>query len=120
MISDPHPAIREMLVRMIAHLGYEPVAIAEGPPPTPARLRSTDVLLVEPGSPEARRLARTARAANPEVAILSQGAPEGIERLGLAPIRHLPKPFTLGQLHAALQQALEAGGRERAQALGGG
>ncbi len=109
MISDPHPTVRELLVRMVAELGYEPFVIADGPPPTPARLRSADVLLIEPASPEGRRLARTARAAHPEVAILSQGATEGIERLGLAPVAHLAKPFTLEQLDAALQLALAGG-----------
>lgn len=109
MISDPHPTVRELLVRMVAELGYEPFVIADGPPPTPARLRSADVLLIEPASPEGRRLARSARAAHPGVAILSQGAPEGIERLGLAPVAHLSKPFTLEQLDAALQLALDGG-----------
>lgn len=108
MISDPHPIVRETLVRMVSHLGYEPFVVAEGPPPTPARLRSADVLLVEPASPEGRRLARSARAAHPGVAILSQGAPAGIERLGLTPVAHLPKPFTLAQLEAALQHALDS------------
>jgi len=113
MISDPHPTITEMLVRMVADLGYEAVAVAKDSPPTPARLRSADVLLLEPTTPAARRLARTARAANPSVAILSQGAPEGIERLGLTPAGHLSKPFTIEQLDAALRQALAHPSSER-------
>jgi CheY-like chemotaxis protein len=106
MVSDPHPAVRQTLVLMVARLGYEPVLVGEESP-TPARLRSADVLLVEPSTSAGRRLARTARAANPSVAILSQGAPEGIERLGLIPTAHLSTPFTLEQLGVALSHALE-------------
>jgi hypothetical protein len=106
MVSDPQPTVRQTLVHMVALLGYDPVAVAEDLPPTPARLRSADVLLVEPSSSAGRRLVRTARAANPSVVILSQGAPEGIERLGLVPAAHLSRPFTLEQLAAALRRVL--------------
>jgi CheY-like chemotaxis protein len=113
MISDPHSTVTELLVRMVAQLGYEPVAVDVDSPPTPARLRSADVLLVEPTTPAARRLARTACAANPSVAILSQGAPEGLERLGLTPAAHLAKPFTVEQLDVALRHALAHPSNER-------
>jgi hypothetical protein len=112
MISA-HPTVTDMLVRMVADLGYEPVAVDVDPPPTPARLRSADVLLVEPATPAARRLARTARAANPSVAILSQGSPAGLERLGLAPAAHLAPPFTVDQLGVALRRALAHPSKER-------
>jgi DNA-binding NtrC family response regulator len=107
MISDPHPVVRQILVRMVTRRGYEPVAA--GVPPTPAQLRSADVLLVESTAPAGRALARTARAANPTIAIISEGAtpfPERIDRRGAGPTSHLVKPFTIDQLGVALRQAI--------------
>jgi CheY-like chemotaxis protein len=108
MISEPHPAVRRLLGRMVSSLGHEPVVV-EGASPTPARLRSADVLLVEPAAPAGASLARTARAANPAVAIVCAGAPApGAELPQLHPnlIASLAKPFTIEQLDAALQRAL--------------
>lgn len=162
MISDPHPAARQMLVRMAARLGYEPVvvgstasdagrspeahsacdarrssearsipgawralgahAVPEVPRspeahqvsdahPTPARLRSADVLLIEPTSPGGLTLVRTARAANPTLTVVGQGAlPPGRReqdrwRRVAQPVGHLAKPFTSAQLDAVLQQS---------------
>jgi hypothetical protein len=105
MISDPHPVVRRMLVRIVARLGYEPMLVDEST--TPAKLRSADVLLVEPNSPAQIALTRTARAANPALAIISEGAvtlPGGIYRHGDGPIVHLAKPFTIEQLDGALQR----------------
>ncbi|MGO9248690.1 MAG: hypothetical protein ACLP7W_08880 [Solirubrobacteraceae bacterium] len=106
LISDPHPGIRRMLVRMVARLGYEPIAVESHP--TPAQLRSADVLLVEPASPDGLTLAHTARAANPTLAIVGEGAmaprQEDLWKTAVAPVGHLAKPFTSEQLDAALQQ----------------
>jgi hypothetical protein len=107
MISDPHPVVRQILVRMVARLGYQPMAAVL--PPTPAQLRSADVLLVEPTAPAGRALAHTARAANPAIAIIGEWAtplPEGIDRSGAGPTSHLVKPFTIDQLGVALRQAI--------------
>jgi CheY-like chemotaxis protein len=107
MISDPHPTVSRMLVRMVAGLGYEAVAVSE--PPTPAQLRAVDVLLLEPASPTAAALARTALAANPSLAILGEGAtpsPQDSDWSDASLVGQLAKPFTSEQLDAALQQAL--------------
>lgn len=95
-----------MLVRMVARLGYEPIAVESRP--TPAQLRSADVLLVEPASSAGLTLAHTARAANPSLAIIGEGAlaprQEDLWKETVAPVGHLAKPFTSNQLNAALQQ----------------
>jgi hypothetical protein len=120
MISDPHPAVSRMLVRMVARLGYEPVAVESHP--TPAQLRSADALLIEPASPAAITLARTARAANPAVAIIGEGALALRQRDSwngaAAPVVHLAKPFTIEQLDAALQQGF-AHGDSASRRIGG-
>ena len=114
MISDPHPVVRRRLVRIVAHLGYEPMVVDS--PPTPAKLRSADALLVEPTSPAQIALTRTARAANPALAIISAGPvalPEGMGRYGDGPIVRLAKPFTIEQLDGALRRALVHRARSR-------
>ena len=107
MISDPHPAVRRMLVRMVTRLGYEPIAVESHP--TPAQLRSVDALLIEAASPAGLTLVHTARAASPTLAIIGEGAvapgQEGIWNDEPAvPAAYLAKPFTGEQLDAALQQ----------------
>jgi hypothetical protein len=71
-------------------------------------LRSADVLLVEPASPAGLTLAHTARAANPTLAIIGEGAVaprrEDLWKETVAPVGHLAKPFTSDRLNAALQQ----------------
>lgn len=107
MISEPHPGIRLMLKRMVARLGHEP--FTAGPRPTPARLRSADVLLLEPAAPFGVSLARTARAANPGVAIVCAGIAAPLVELShlepnLAAI--LGRPLRIEQLDGAIRRAL--------------
>jgi CheY-like chemotaxis protein len=119
MISDPDPEVRRMLVRIVARLGYEPMVVDDFP--TPAKLRSADVLLVEPTSPDRIALTRTARAANPTLAIISEGAatiPTEIDRDD-GPVAHLAKPFTIEQLDGALQRAIVPSDRPRRATAGG-
>lgn len=143
LIYDPDPTIARLLARMLERLGYEPVALrvasrvapcvasrthhhTRGARPTPALLRSADVLLIEPAAPGALALARTARAASPGIAILGEGAAvaptpprSGRDDRGdpwrrlAAPVGHLAKPFTRAQLDAALQQSIAHGDRLR-------
>jgi DNA-binding NtrC family response regulator len=106
MISEPHPNVRQVLERLVVALGHEAVALLERP--TPARLRSADVLLVESAG-SGVSLARTARAANPAVAILCAGvATHSFEFRQLEPnlVGFVTKPFIPGQLYVAIHQAL--------------
>jgi len=98
-----------MLERMVDSLGHEPMVVVSGTAPTPARLRSADVLLVEPTAPAGVSLARTARAANPSLAIVCASVAAPAEQLAeLDPnlAGSLAKPFSIEQLGAALEQAL--------------
>lgn len=106
MISEPHPKVRQLLERLVVALGHEAVAVLERP--TPARLRSVDVLLVEPAGGGVS-LARTARAANPAVAILCAGvATPSFKFRQLEPnlVGFITKPFVPEQLYVAIHQAL--------------
>jgi hypothetical protein len=108
MISEPHPGVRQMLRRMVARLGHEPFTAAS--PPTPAQLRSADVLLLEPMAPAGVSLARTARAANPAVAIVCSGIPAPLLELSqlepnLAAI--VERPLRIEQLDGAIRRALQ-------------
>jgi DNA-binding response OmpR family regulator len=106
MISEPHPNARRVLECLVVRLGHEAVAVLERP--TPARLRSADVLLVEPAG-SGVSLARTARVANPAVAILCAGvASPSFEFRQLEPnlVGFVTRPFIPGQLYAAIHQAL--------------
>ena len=107
MISEPHPGVRQMLKRMVARLGHEPVTA--GSRPTPAQLRSADVLLLEPVAPAGVSLARTARAAHPAVAIVCSGIPAPLLELSqlepnLAAI--VERPLRIEQLDGAIRRAL--------------
>ncbi|HEV3070398.1 MAG TPA: hypothetical protein VGY76_03110 [Solirubrobacteraceae bacterium] len=120
MISEPHPNVRQVLERLVVALGHEAMAVLERP--TPARLRSADVLLVESAGSGAS-LARTARVANPAVAILCAGvAIPSFELKQLEPnlVGFITKPFIPEQLYAAIYQALVHGNRLSAASSGGG
>lgn len=106
MISEPHESVRRMLERLVVRLGHEAVAL-DGRP-TPATLRSADILMVEPAGGGVS-LARTARAANPSVAILCAGvaiSPTELTQLAPNLAGVLTKPFTFERLGAAIQHAL--------------
>lgn len=106
MISEPHASVRRMLERLVARLGHEAMALDGAP--TPAQLRSADILMVEPAS-SGVSLARTARAANPSVAIICAGLavpPAQLDELEPNLAGFVSKPFTPEQLDAAIQQAL--------------
>lgn len=91
---------------MIARLGHEPVLVRA---PTPARLRSADILVVEPAAPAGAALTRAARAANPTLPIVCASVtapPPELEELGVVFAATLVKPFTAAQLGVAVEQAL--------------
>jgi hypothetical protein len=105
MISEPHPDVHRLLERMIARAGDEPV-VADTP--TPAKLRSVDVLVVETAAPGGAMLAQLARAASPSlqivcasVAVPSRELAEIVDFAGA-----LVKPYTAEQLMAIIDQAL--------------
>ncbi len=104
MISEPRPDVRRLLERMVTGFGDRPMVEDT---PTPARLRSLDVLLVEPAAPKGAMLAQFARAANPSLGIVCESViappPELAELVDFAVV--LVKPFTTEQLEKAIELA---------------
>lgn len=103
MVSEPHPDVRLLLERMVARQGDRPMLPDK---PTPAQLRSLDVLLVEPAAPAGAMLAQLARAANPSLAIVCESvtapSPELAQLVDFAAV--LIKPFTAQQLERAIER----------------
>ena len=106
LISEPHDDVRRLLERMIARLGHEPFLVRA---PTPAQLRSADILVVEPAAPAGAALTRAAHAANPMLPIICASVtapPLELAGLGVVFAANVVKPFTAAQLGAAVEQAL--------------
>jgi DNA-binding NtrC family response regulator len=107
MISESHPDVRRLLERMIARAGDEPIVADE---PTPAKLRSVDVLVVETAAPRGAMLARLAHVANPSLPIVCASVTalsrELAELVDFEAV--LVKPYTAEQLAVAIDQALPA------------
>jgi hypothetical protein len=96
-----------MLERMVVRLDCKPVVAQE---PTPAQLRSVDVLLVETATHRGAMLAQLARAANPSLMIVCASVtmpPEELTELGIGFAAVLVKPFTAEQLEGVIERALD-------------
>jgi DNA-binding NarL/FixJ family response regulator len=109
LIDEPHPLVRRMLERMVARLGHEPVVANIS---NPEQLASADVLLVELAAPLGITLAQAAQLVNPALPIVCAsvtGPPPELAELGIELAGALVKPFTSGQLDAAIRQALAPG-----------
>jgi DNA-binding NtrC family response regulator len=106
LINEPHPLVQQMLERMVARLGYEPIAART---PAASQLVSADVLLVEMAAPLGVTFAQAAQFANPSLAIVCAsvtGPPAELDELGIELAAYLVKPFTSTQLDAAILRAL--------------
>jgi DNA-binding response OmpR family regulator len=102
-----------MLERMVDRLGHKAIVSHT---PTPAQLRSVDVMLLEPAAEGGARLARTARAANPPLPIICASVaapPVELAALGNGFAGALVKPFTAAQLDAEIRRALTEAGSNR-------
>jgi DNA-binding NtrC family response regulator len=104
-ISESHEDVRRLLERMVARLGHEPVLVRA---PTPAQLRSADVLLVEPAAPAGTALTRAAHVANPTLPIICASVTAAPSEPGVVFSASLVKPFTLEQLADAIERAQSA------------
>jgi DNA-binding response OmpR family regulator len=102
LICEPHDDISALLELVVRRLGHEPVTYHGAE----ASLVSVDVAVVEPGEPDGMRLARTLRARGVPVLFTSIFPPDS-EKLELAPVAYLVKPFPLYALERALESALE-------------
>jgi hypothetical protein len=92
--------------RMITRLGHQPLSIGL---PTPERLTSADVLVVEPVAPVGTALAQAAAIAVPLLPLICASVsapPPELQQLGVRFTASLLKPFTIEQLGEAINQAL--------------
>jgi hypothetical protein len=102
LICDPDPATRSLLELLCQRLGHAPIGPVEW-----TQGADADLLLLEPASGPALRLARGFRRRFPShpVVCVSIDGPTG-EALSLSPVAHVMKPFRRSQLERALEQAL--------------
>lgn len=105
LISESHPEVRKLLIRMVSTLGHEPVCAHA---PRPGFLDGVDVVLVEPATPSGAVLAYATQLIDPEMPIVCVTvAPDPEINVAFAAI--LVKPFTLLGLGCAIQLALGRG-----------
>ena len=102
LIYEPHPEVRGFLVRLVEHLGYEPVPCEEETAPPDG-----EILLLDTASEDALELARSLRRVNPLLPLVCAGNEMPCpDVLALEPVAFLVKPFTIAECELALGQAL--------------
>jgi CheY-like chemotaxis protein len=100
LICEPDAEVRELLGRVVARLGHEPVFERNG-------LRDLSAIVLEPADVISVEVTQAARATDPELPIVCASIePPTSGSRELTPVAHLLKPFSLPQLEDALQQAL--------------
>ena len=105
VVIEPHDEVRELIVRIVARLGHEPVRYR-----VEADLAGADILLVEPAATDGLRQAQSARSLGVAVIFVSIFPPSD-ETRAVEPIAFLHKPFTLVDLEHAIVGALAPGRR---------
>jgi DNA-binding NtrC family response regulator len=111
LICESHDAVRQLLERMVARLGHEPIAVRV---PGPEELASADVFVLEPAAPIGATMAQAASVIDPSLPLICASVvepPTDLAMLGVVFAASLVKPFTLEQLSAAIERALRT--RER-------
>jgi len=101
LLLEPHPEIRDLLVRITRRLGHEPVVLGEEPDAQPI----VDVVVVEPADIRRLELARAVRERCGAPVICVSIYPPSVAAGGLEPVAHLLKPFSLAQFERALTAA---------------
>ena len=102
LILDPDPATGSLLEVLVLRLGHRPIGqweLAEDETP--------DLMLLEPASRSAMRLAQSLRDRDPQLPILCVSIdPPGDEVRKLGVVGYVMKPFRRSQLERALESAL--------------
>ena len=107
LISEAEPDVRRLLAVMAERLGHDAVVLEHDLVAPPRG----DILVVEPAAGPGLEHARLVRAFFPDVPIVCLGPlPGDAGLLERGPLHYLPKPFTLEQLGAVLDVALEQTG----------
>ena len=100
LICEAHDDISALLELVVRRLGHDPVSYAVGD-----AVGHVDVAVIEPGDPDALRLARELRARQVPM-LFTSIYPADDDLLELAPEAYLVKPFPLYALERALIAAL--------------
>jgi CheY-like chemotaxis protein len=106
LICESHDAVRQMLERMVARLGHEPVAVRV---PGPQELASADVFVLEPAAPIGVTMAQAASVIDPSLPLICASIaepPAELAELAVVFAATLVKPFTSEQLSEAIERAL--------------
>ena len=104
-ILEPEPELRELLARVVARLGHEPVQNVE----STGDVRPGDVVVVEPGDEKAYAAALAIHRERPEVPIVCVSVFSEVpgDARALEPIAHVLKPFRLADVERAIESAVE-------------
>lgn len=106
LVSEPHPEVQGLLAHVVGRLGHKAV-FPERNGGGALKAPSADVLVIEPADPHALALARTVRQRGEDTPIVCASIyPPSLETRRLAPVAYLVKPFSLGDLEAALVAAV--------------
>jgi DNA-binding response OmpR family regulator len=104
LLSEADPDVRRLLIVLLDRLGHETIVLGGGlaaPPPA-------DLLLLEPASSACLEQARVVRERQPSIPVICVSIlPPEACFLTLGPLAYLAKPFTLDDLDAAIDDALE-------------
>jgi CheY-like chemotaxis protein len=101
LIVEPHPEVRDLLVRIVRRLGHEDVGLEDGSVGDAA----IDAALLEPAATGGFELALTLSERGVPVVCVSI-CPESGELRALEPVGYLLKPFALDELERALLTAI--------------
>jgi CheY-like chemotaxis protein len=103
LVAEKHPAVHRLLTLRLEQLGHEPVAWDGDEPP----LDTIDAALIEPADPETLAFARSLGRDDPDLPIvISSVRGRTLESASLRPAAHLVKPYGIGRLERALDDAL--------------
>jgi CheY-like chemotaxis protein len=103
LILEPHPEVRDLLVRIVRRMGHDPI-VPEGS--RDAELPVADVILLEPAEGEALTLAGAVRDRHGPSVVCVSIYPPSESALALEPVAYLQKPFSLLELERALVTAI--------------
>jgi CheY-like chemotaxis protein len=102
LVLEPDPDVRDLLVRLIRHLGHDAPRTDKGFVP--------DAVLVEPGDAHSAARARKLVDQHSGLPVVCASIyPRSIETTGLKPVAYLTKPISLPELRSALAAALGSG-----------
>ncbi len=105
LILEPNSEVRELIARVAARLGHEPVLVTSL---ATDDLPSVDAIVLEPAWAPGLEFARTLREGHPGARVVLESIePDSEARWEFRPVRFLVKPFGLADLEQALASALE-------------